>query len=115
MPTTIGTMQETLAVVDGTKKLRMKPTKMTPMTRRLDLTPTWDITTRAIRLSRPVIIMPADRNIAAATSAQAVVENPDNPIWRALLVPSSAPCFAGSGAMPSANAINVTMTNALTG
>ena len=33
MPTTIGTMQDTRAVVDGTKKERRNPTKMTPMTR----------------------------------------------------------------------------------
>ena len=88
---------------------------MTPITRWLDFTPIWDMTTRAIRLSRPVIIMPADRNMAPATRAQAEVENPESPICRAFPVPRRVSGLAGLGAMPRENAINTTITNALTG
>src|ERR1035437_828818 len=42
MPITIGTMHETRAVVLGTKKLRTKPTRMTPMRTRLVLAPILD-------------------------------------------------------------------------
>ena len=115
MPMTIGTMQETRAVVDGTKKLRRKPTKITPMTRRFDLTPICDMTMSAIRLSSPVIIMPAERNIAPATNAHAVVEKPARPILRAFAVPKIASGFAGFGDNPSPKDMNVTITKALTG
>ena len=75
----------------------------------------WDMTTRAILLSSPVIIMPADRNMAPATSAQAVVEKPASPICRALPVPRITAGLAGFGASPREKAINTTITKALTG
>ena len=59
--------------------------------------------------------MPAERNIAPATSAHAVVEKPASPILRAFAVPKMAPGFAGFGERPSAKAMNVTITKALTG
>ena len=115
MPATMGTMQDTRAVVDGTKKESRKPTKMTPMMRRFDWTPMRDMTRRAMRLSSPVIIMAAERNMAPATRAQADVENPASARESALPVPSSCSGCAGSGAMPSRKAMSVMMTNALTG
>ena len=59
--------------------------------------------------------MPADRNMAPATSAQAVVENPPSAIFMALAVPRMAVGLAGLGAVPSENAISTMMMNALTG
>lgn len=59
MPITIGTTQETRAVVLGTKKLRTKPTMITPASMRFVRVPTLESTNSAMRLSRPVCIIAA--------------------------------------------------------
>ena len=114
MPITIGTRQATRAVVLGTKKLKIKPHKMTPSKTRFDFAPTLDKITSAIRLSSPVLVMAAARNIAAATRQNAVAEKPLSAITSPALVPYSLP-VAGFGAKPIKRAISTMITPALTG
>ena len=98
MPMTIGTMQETRAVVLGTKKLSKKPTMITPISTRLVFAPTLDNTSRAMRLSRPVRVIAAARNSAPPTSAQAVLLKPPRAMPNALLVAILAAGFSAIGA-----------------
>ena len=67
-----------------------------------------------MRRSRPVAVMAAARNSAAATSASAVLAKPLNARPRPALVPISAFGLAGFGAMPSRNAISAAITTAET-
>ena len=115
MPMTIGTMQETRAVVLGTKKLRIKPTRITPARILLVLAPILDRTNRAMRLSSPVFIMAAAIKRAAPTSARAVLEKPLRASLRAPEVPSILSGLFMLGAVPSRNAIRVMMMDAETG
>ena len=87
MPPTMGTIQATRAVVEGTKKLRVKPTPMTPSSSRLLLVPTRDMIFRASLRSKPVVCMPTARNSAAATMAQAPLESPLRPVTKAAFMP----------------------------
>ena len=114
IPITIGTRQATRAVVLGTKKLRMKPQRMTPITTRFDFAPSLERITSAIRLSSPVLVMATARNMAAATKQNAVEAKPFSPIPSPAAVPNSLP-VSGLGEKPINSAINVIMTPALTG
>ncbi len=58
-----------------------------------------------MRLSRPVAVMAAARNSAAATSTNAVLAKPLNASVRAPLVPSRTFGLATLGARPSRKAI----------
>ena len=114
MPITMGTRQATRAVVLGTKKLKIKPHKITPSKTRFALAPTLESIIRAIRLSSPVLVMAAARNIAAATRQKAVDENPFSAIPSPALVPYNLP-VASLGANPTRRAIKTIITPALTG
>ncbi len=112
MPSMIGTRQDTRAVVDGTRKASTIPTSMEPaMTWRVSV-PTRARMTRAMRRSRPVVVIAAARNSAAATSASAVLAKPLNARPRPALVPISALGLAGFGEIPSKNAISAAITTA---
>jgi hypothetical protein len=87
MPSVIGTRQATRAVVEGTRKAITKPTRMVPITTWRVSVPTRDRIESAMRLSRPVAVMAADRNKAAATRARAVLEKPLNAVVSPALVP----------------------------
>ena len=115
IPITIGTIQATRAVVEGTKKLRAKPVRITPMRIRLVLAPTRESTLRAIRRSRPVLVIAIDRNKAAPTSAQAVLEKRYRPADRAGPVPSNAAGLATFGEKPSKTTIKDKIIAALAG
>ena len=115
IPSTMGTMQPTLAVVLGTKKASTKPTKIMPARILLVLAPTLDRTKRAMRLSSPVCIMAAARKRAAPTSTVPLALTPAKAIFRALEVPKSLAGSCGSGDSPRHKIINVAMMVALTG
>ncbi len=115
MPMTIGTRHDTRAVVLGTKKLKTKPTIITPAIMRLAVVPTFERTKRAIRLSSPVFIIAAAMNTAPATRAKAVLLKPPRAIVNPLVVPHRALGFAGSGDRPRIKAIAATIMAALTG
>ena len=114
IPMMIGTRHATRAVVLGTKNERTIPTRIAPITTRLVRAPTFDRMRSAIRLSRPVTVIAADRKSAAATSASAVFANPPSAIPSAAPVPRTVSGFAGFGARPSMNAISAAMMTALT-
>ena len=76
--------------------------------------PTRDRMLSAMRLSRPVAVMAAARNRAAATSTSAVLAKPLKASVSAPLVPSSTFGLATFGARPSRNAISAAMTMAET-
>ena len=101
-------------MVLGTKKLRIKPQQITPMTTRLALAPSLDKMTRAIRLSSPVFVIAVAKNMAAATRQKAVVEKPLRPMPRPAAVPKILP-VAGLGAKPISTAMSAMITPALTG
>ena len=67
-----------------------------------------------MRLSRPVAVMAAARNSAAATSASAVLAKPLKARPSPALVPISTLGLAGLGARPSRNAISAAITTAET-
>ena len=115
MPITIGTIHDTLAVVLGTKKLRIKPTRITPASTFLVLAPILDRINKAKRLSRPVFIIAAEINNAAPTKARAGLENPDIAIFSAPEVPKTLSGFIIFGAVPSRNAISEMIIAADTG
>ena len=115
MPSTIGTIQETLAVVLGTKKLKTKPTIMTPASTLLVRAPIFDRIKRAMRRSSPVFIIAAAIKRAAPTKASAGLEKPDSAIFSAPEVPSTLLGFSMLGAVPSKKAINDIITAAETG
>ena len=114
MPITIGTRQATRAVVLGTKKLKIKPHKITPIKTRFDFAPTLERITSAIRLSSPVLVIAAAKNIAAATRQNDVEEKPFSAMPSPALVPYSLP-VSGLGAKPTKSAIKTIITPALTG
>ena len=114
MPSVIGTRQATRAVVDGTMSAITKPTRMVPITTCRVSVPTRERMLSAMRLSRPVAVMAAARNSAAATSTSAVLANPLKAKLSAPLVPSRTFGFATFGAKPSRNAINAAITIAET-
>ena len=114
MPVTIGTRQATRAVVDGTKKERMKPQRMMPSTTREGDVPILESVTRAIRRSSPVCIMAAARKSAAPTRQKAGEEKPVSAMRSALLVPMS-PWPSGCGESPTRTAMSAMMTPAETG
>ena len=114
MPIIIGTRQATRAVVLGTRNDSTMPTRIAPISTRLVRAPTRDNTNSAMRLSKPVMVIAAEMNSAAATSANAVLANPPSAMPRAALVPSTASGLAGLGAMPSRKAISATISTALT-
>ena len=87
-------MQPTRAVVLGTKKARTKPTKIMPATMRLVFDPTLDRMVRAMRLSRPVLVMAAARNMAAPTSTVPPALMPLNVIVTAFPNPMTLPAAA---------------------
>src|SRR5664279_408778 len=66
MPSVMGTGQATRAVVEGTMKAMTKPTKMVPITTCLVSVPERDKMLSPMRLSRPVTVIAAARNSAAA-------------------------------------------------
>jgi hypothetical protein len=68
----------------------------------------------AMRLSRPVRVMAAAKNSAAATSTSAVLAKPLKARPSAALVPISTLGLATLGASPSRNAIRAAMTTAET-
>ena len=105
MPSVIGTRQATRAVVDGTMSAITNPTRIVPMTTWLVWVPTRDRMLSAMRLSRPVAVMAAARNSAAATSTSAVLAKPLKASVSAPLVPSRTLGFATLGARPSRKAI----------
>src|SRR5215471_3935923 len=115
MPITIGTRQETRAVVLGTKKLRMNPTTMTPAKTLFILAPIFESTNRAMRLSKPVSIIPAARNSAPATKASAGLANPPSAMLKPSLVPYNLVGVETLGEIPSEKAINARITPALAG
>lgn len=114
MPMMIGTMQATRAVVEGTRKASTMPTRIAPITTRFVLAPTLESTKSAMRLSSPVTVMPADRKVAAATSASAVFAKPPSARPSAAPVPRTVSGFAAFGARPRRNAMSATMSTALT-
>ena len=63
-----------------------------------------------MRLSRPVAVMAAARNKAAATSTNAVLAKPLKASVRAPLVPKSTFGLATLGARPSKKAISAAIT-----
>src|SRR5215831_11661418 len=115
MPITIGTRQETRAVVLGTKKLRMNPTTITPAKTLFVLAPIFDSTNRAMRLSKPVSIIPAARNSAPATNARAGFAKPPSAIVKPSLVVYHLVGAETLGGIPSEKAINARITPALAG
>ena len=114
MPSVIGTRQATRAVVDGTMSAITNPTRMVPTTTCRVSVPTRERMLSAMRLSRPVAVMAAARNSAAATSTSAVLANPLKAKPSAPLVPRRTFGFATLGAKPSRNAINAAITIAET-
>jgi hypothetical protein len=64
----------------------------------------------AMRLSRPVSVIAAARNSAAATSTKPELEKPLKAKPSAALVPSNTFGLATLGANPSRNAINAAIT-----
>ncbi len=114
MPSVIGTRQATRAVVDGTMKAITKPTRMVPITTCRVSVPTRDRMLSAMRLSRPVAVMAAARNSAAATSTRAVLAKPLKASVSAPLVPSRTFGLATLGANPSRNAISAAINIAET-
>jgi len=115
MPMTIGTRQETRAVVLGTMKLSRKPTTITPIRIRLVLAPILDRTKRAMRLSSPVNIMAAAINRAPPTRAKAPVLKPDSAISSPFVVPRTTLGLAMLGAVPSKKDMRAMTMEALTG
>ena len=115
IPITIGTIQATRAVVEGTKKLRANPVKITPIRIRFVFAPTKERTRRAIRLSSPVFVIAMERNNAAPTRAQAVLANPLRPLAKAALVPYMTVGFATLGAKPRRIIIKERIIAALAG
>jgi len=113
IPRMMGATHAKRAVALGTKNASTKPTRMPPITTRRVLAPTLDRIHSAMRLSRPVTVIAAAMNSAAATSASAVLANPPNASVRAAVVPSNWAGLATSGAMPSSNAIKAAMMTAL--
>jgi hypothetical protein len=87
MPSVMGTRQATRAVVEGTRNAITKPTTMMPITTWRVSVPTRDRMVSAMRLSRPVAVIAAARNSAAATSASAVLAKPEKARVSAALVP----------------------------
>src|SRR5208282_663765 len=86
-----------------------------PITTLLVLAPTLDSTTSAMRRSRPVMVMAADRNSAAATSVRAVLPKPLIAVVSPDAVPIRVAGFWILGAVPSRKAISAAMTAALMG
>ena len=80
-------MHPTRAVVLGTKKASIIPTKIIPATKRLVLLPIRDKINNAIRLSSPVCVIAAAKNNAAPTKIVALAEIPIKAIFNALPVP----------------------------
>ena len=87
-------------------KAMTKPTRIVPMTTLLVLVPTRERMLSAMRLSRPVAVIAAARNSAAATSTSAVLAKPEKASVSAPDVPSSTFGLATLGAKPSRKAIN---------
>jgi hypothetical protein len=114
MPIMIGTRQATRAVVLGTRNASTMPTSIAPITTRWVRAPTRASTNSAMRLSSPVIVIAADRNVAAATSAIAVLANPASAMPSAAPVPYTTSGLATLGAIPSRNAMSAAMMTALT-
>ena len=119
MPRTMGMIQPTRAVVLGTKNASTKPTKIIPATMRFVLEPTLDKIVRAIRLSSPVVVMAAARNMAAPTSMVPPALNPLNVMviaWpKPICFPAAAAAFSRAGDVPSSRSINDAIIVALTG
>ncbi len=115
MPSTIGTMQPTRAVVLGTKNARMKPTKIMPARMRFVFAPTFERMKSAMRRSSPVCIIAAARKSAAPTSTAPLLVMPPNDMPTAFEVPSSFAGACGFGLMPRQRIISVAMMAALTG
>ena len=113
MPMMMGTRQATRAVVEGTRKDSTMPTRMAPISTRLVRAPTLERMKRAMRLSRPVMVMAAERKQAAATRASAVLAKPPSARVSAGPVPSTASGLAELGAMPSMKAMRAVMSTAL--
>ena len=80
-------------------------TTMVPMSRRLRLVPSSEITLKATRLSSPVIAMAAAITNDAAISATAGLVKPSSVTDSAAPVPSARSGCAGSGATPSRKVI----------
>jgi hypothetical protein len=87
MPNVIGTRQATRAVVEGTRNAITKSTRMVPITTWRVSVPARDRIESAMRLSRPVAVIAADRNRAAATRASAVLAKPLKAVVSPALVP----------------------------
>ena len=115
IPKTIGTMQPTRAVVLGTKKAKIKPTKIIPATMRFVLEPTLDKMPKAIRLSRFVCIIAAAKNRAAPTRIVPLELRPANVIDTALPKPITCVGLSRAGAVPNETNINDAIIAALTG
>ena len=104
-PRIIGVKQATRAEAVGMKKASTAMTTMVPMSRRLRLVPSSEITLKARRRSSPVIAMAAAITSDAAISATAGLVNPSSVTDSAAPVPSARSGCAGSGANPSRKAI----------
>ena len=111
---TMGTKQATRAVVDGTKKERINPQRITPRTIRFGSAPTLCSTNRAILLSRPVIVIAAAKKRAAPTRQKAGDEKPAS----AIFIPAEVPIICSGlapGEKPIKIAVKVMMRTAETG
>ena len=116
MPSMIGTRQATRAVVEGTRNASTKPTRMVPITTWLVRAPTRDRMMSAMRLSRPVVVMAAARNRAAATSTSAVLAKPLNArVERGARAQQHVGIGRHSARVPSRNAISAAITTARNG
>ena len=103
MPIMIGITAAARAVALGTMNASTVDTTIAPITIRLVRVPTRDRITRAMRRSRPVIVIAAARKSAAATSVKAVLLKPPMAMVRPCTVPSSTFGLAALGAVPSMN------------
>ena len=114
MPITIGTRHATRAVVEGTKKERMKPQRMMPITTRLGVAPILESVRSAMRLSSPVLIMAAARKSAAPTKQKAGDEKPVSAVFMPAVVPMM-PVPSGLGESPISTAMSAMMRPPETG